>query len=58
MGIISVSDKVRSASVKTVRMLKDLGIRQVGVLSGDHDKSVRIVAESVGVKDVWSEMKP
>lgn len=58
MGIISVSDQVRSSSIKTVRMLKDLGIRQVGVLSGDHDRSVRIVAGSVGVKDVWSEMKP
>ena len=58
MGIISVSDQVRSSSAKTVRMLKDLGIRQVGVLSGDHEKSVRIVAGAVGVKDVWSEMKP
>ena len=58
MGIISVSDQVRSSSAKTVRMLKDLGIRQVGVLSGDHEKSVRIVAGSVGAKGVWSEMKP
>jgi Cd2+/Zn2+-exporting ATPase len=58
MGIISVSDQVRSSSAKTVRMLKDLGIRQVGVLSGDHERSVRIVAGSVGVKDAWSEMKP
>ena len=58
MGIISVSDQVRSSSAKTVRMLKDLGIRQVGVLSGDHEKSVRIVAGAVGVKDAWSEMKP
>ena len=58
MGIISVSDQVRSSSAKTVRMLKDLGIRQVGVLSGDHEKSVRLIARSVGVKNAWSEMKP
>ncbi len=58
MGIISVSDQVRSSSAKTVSMLKELGIRQVGVLSGDHEKSVRIVAGSVGAKNTWSEMKP
>jgi len=58
MGIISVSDQVRSSSAKTVRMLKDLGVKRVGVLSGDHEKSVRILAGTVGVKEVWSEMKP
>ena len=58
MGIISVSDQVRSSSAKTVCMLKDLGIRQVGVLSGDHEKSVRKIAEFVGAKNSWSKMKP
>lgn len=58
MGVISVVDHVRSSSRKAVHMLKDLGIKQVGVLSGDHERSVKIVAGYVGAKDTWSEMKP
>lgn len=58
LGVISVADHVRPSAKATVSQLRALGIRQVGILSGDHDRSARLVAESIGLTDVWSELKP
>lgn len=58
LGIISVADHVRPAARETVSRLKDLGIARVGILTGDHDRSARLVAESVGLTDVWSGLRP
>jgi Cd2+/Zn2+-exporting ATPase len=35
-----------------------MGVEHVGILSGDHEKSACLVAESLGATGVWSEMKP
>ena len=58
LGIISVSDPVRTSAKETVDRLKALGIERVGMLSGDHEKSVQIVARNVGLTDAWSERMP
>jgi Cd2+/Zn2+-exporting ATPase len=58
LGILSVSDHLRPVARETVERLRSLGINRVGVLSGDHDRSVQLVSEAVGLTDVWSELKP
>ena len=58
VGILSVADTVRSGAKETVQQLRGLGISRVGLVSGDHEKSARLVADTVGLKDVWSELKP
>jgi Cd2+/Zn2+-exporting ATPase len=58
LGIISVADRVRPAAAGTVRQLHSLGMEQIGVLSGDHEKSARTIAQAVGVDHSWAEMKP
>ncbi|MFP4031855.1 MAG: heavy metal translocating P-type ATPase, partial [Desulfococcaceae bacterium] len=58
IGVIGVSDPVRADAAETIGRLKALGVRRVGILSGDHDRSVRRVAEAVGATDAWSELKP
>jgi Cd2+/Zn2+-exporting ATPase len=58
LGIISVSDPVRTSAKDTVGRLKSLGIERVGMLSGDHAKSVHLVATEVGLTDAWHEQKP
>jgi Cd2+/Zn2+-exporting ATPase len=58
LGIISVADRVRPAAAETVRLLHSLGMEQVGLLSGDHEKSARTIAQAVGVDHSWAEMKP
>lgn len=58
LGIISVSDPIRKSAKETVDRLKALGIERVGMLSGDHEKSVQLVARDVGLTDAWSERMP
>ena len=47
LGIISVADKVRSSAKETVKRLRSLGIRRLGILSGDHEKAALQVSESI-----------
>ena len=58
LGIISVSDHVRPSARDTIRNLRTMGIERIGMLSGDHDKSARLVAEAVGLNEIWPELKP
>jgi Zn2+/Cd2+-exporting ATPase len=58
LGVLAVSDPVRASAKDTVRRLKALGIRRVGMLSGDHGRSVHLVASEVGLTDEWAEQKP
>lgn len=58
VGVLAVSDTVRPSAQETVRKLRGLKIECVGMLSGDHEKSVRHVADEVGLTDAWSDQKP
>jgi Cd2+/Zn2+-exporting ATPase len=58
LGILSVSDHVRPLAAETVTSLRSLGVKRIGLLSGDHEKSARLVADSVGLTQAWSGQKP
>ena len=55
LGVISVSDPVRASAKKTVHSLRSLGVERIGMLSGDHAKSVNLVAGEIGLTDAWPE---
>lgn len=58
LGFLSVSDQVRKGAGQTIASLKKLGLQKIGILSGDHEKSVNLVGNSVGIDSLWSGMKP
>ncbi len=58
LGILSVADHVRTSSSAVVRSLRSLGILRVGLVSGDHERAVHIVAEAVGATDAWPAQNP
>ena len=58
LGILSVSDHIRPSAAETVKSLKSLGIERIGLLSGDHEKSARLVADAVGLTQAWSGQRP
>jgi Cd2+/Zn2+-exporting ATPase len=58
LGVIGVADKIRASAKGTVERLCSLGMQHVGLLSGDHEKSACMVADSLGLTEAWSEMKP
>lgn len=58
MGFLSVSDRVRQGAEATIAALKNLGIGEIAILSGDHRQSVRLVGAKVGIDRLWHGLKP
>lgn len=58
IGVISVADTIRAVAGKTVARLCTMGMKHVGILSGDHRLSACRVADALGLTDTWSELKP
>ena len=58
VGLLNVTDKVRPVAISTIEQFNDLGIHEMGILSGDHEKAVRRVADAVGIDTVHARLKP
>jgi len=57
IGIIGVGDAVRPEAVEVVKRLRSSGYRVV-MLTGDKERSARIIASRIGVDDVIAEASP
>ncbi len=58
VGVISVSDRVREHAPETIAKLGSLGILKTGVVSGDHERATKLVADSVGLSERWYGLNP
>ena len=58
VGLLNVSDQVRPLAKVTIEQFKQFGIDKMAILSGDHEKAVRRVANLVGIDDVYPRLKP
>jgi Zn2+/Cd2+-exporting ATPase len=58
VGLLNVTDQVRPVAVSAIKELNRMGINEVAVLSGDHEKAVQRVADTVGIRRVYSRLKP
>jgi Cd2+/Zn2+-exporting ATPase len=58
VGLLNVTDQVRPIAMFTIKAFNQLGINDMAILSGDHDKAVQRVAETVGIKDFYGRLKP
>lgn len=58
VGVLGVADTIRRTAAEAVDVLRRLGIATVGVLSGDHRQAVAAMAEQVGIRDFWSDLRP
>ncbi len=58
MGIMAVTDTIRPSARSSVAALRDLGVARVGILSGDHGRSVSTVAASLGIDESWPGLAP
>lgn len=58
LGVVGVADTARETAALTVASLRKLGLRIVGILSGDHAKAVRHLAKGVGIDTVWAGLSP
>jgi Cd2+/Zn2+-exporting ATPase len=58
LGIIAVADTARQQSQSAIRELKELGVREIYMISGDHKPAVSQIAGEVGVENVSAALLP
>ena len=57
IGIIAVADTIKKEAISAIKTLKKMGVRVV-MLTGDNPKTANAVAETVGIDEVKSGVKP
>ncbi len=58
IGLIAVADTIRKEAAALVKELKQLGIKQVVLLTGDNQVTADSVAKSLGIETVYAELLP
>lgn len=58
MGWIGLRDAIRPASAEAVAMLKELGVNQCCMVTGDNDRVAQNVAAQIGITEVRSRCLP
>ncbi len=57
IGVIAVADTVKQTSATAVKTLNKLGIH-VTMLTGDNEKTAKVIAAKIGVSDVQADVLP
>ncbi|MFO0837112.1 MAG: heavy metal translocating P-type ATPase [Phycisphaerae bacterium] len=57
-GVITLRDEPRAEARSAISMLKRIGVREIFMLTGDHAGAAQRVAQSLGIGDVKSDLKP
>lgn len=57
-GVITYADKIRAESCKVVQTLRNAGVKNVVMITGDNDRVARTVAKRLGIDDYFAEILP
>jgi P-type E1-E2 ATPase len=57
-AVICIEDPVRPEAGAVIQSLKRTGIRKVVMMTGDNDRTARVIAEKVGVDEYYAEVLP
>lgn len=57
-GYIIISDEIKDDSKVAIKELKKIGIKKIVMLTGDNKKVATIIAEKLGIDEVYSELLP
>jgi Cd2+/Zn2+-exporting ATPase len=58
LGVLGLADQPRPNVMRTMQHLRDLGMRHLVMLTGDHADVAQRIASDVGVTDVRAELLP
>ncbi|MCY7275985.1 MAG: heavy metal translocating P-type ATPase [Phormidesmis sp. CAN_BIN44] len=58
LGAIAIADTVRPEAARTIARLKQLGIQEVVMLTGDNERTARSIARELGIDQVYSDLLP
>lgn len=57
-AVICIEDPLREESLHIVRALKDVGIENVVMMTGDSERTAKVIAQKVGVDEFYAEVLP
>ena len=58
MGIISVSDSIRATTIKALDGLKEVGVNQLVMLTGDNKGTARMISSETNINRYFAELLP
>lgn len=58
LGTIALSDQLRYNTKDSIIRLRELGAKHIVMLTGDTDQKAQMVAEELGIDEVFSELLP
>jgi Cd2+/Zn2+-exporting ATPase len=58
LGIMAIADTLRPTATQTIQRLKQLGVEQIIVLTGDNNSTAQSVAQQLNVDQVYAELLP
>ena len=57
-GLIGLADEIRPEAASVLRKLRDMGIHEQVLLTGDHERVARAVGQNVGIETVMASLLP
>ena len=57
-GLLAISDELKPEARDTIRALKDLGLKKIMLISGDHQNTADAIGQEVGVDEAFGELLP
>ncbi|MDN5341454.1 MAG: Zn2+/Cd2+-exporting ATPase [Oceanotoga sp.] len=57
-GYLEISDKIKNGVKQTIKQLKQLGIKNTVMLTGDNKKVAQAVTKEVGIDEYYAELLP
>jgi Zn2+/Cd2+-exporting ATPase len=58
LGLIALADQVRPAAKKTIRKLRELGIKKIVMLTGDNRGVAESISGELGIDEVYADLLP
>ncbi|MBD2209546.1 heavy metal translocating P-type ATPase [Nostoc linckia FACHB-104] len=58
VGALAIADMVRAEAAETIRRLRNLGVAEIVMITGDNQRTAHSVAQAVGIDRVYAELLP
>ena len=58
VGFLVIGDKIKKDSIRAIKKLKNMNIKEIAICSGDEKNSVKVVSKKLGIKKYYAELLP
>ncbi len=58
LGLIAAADQLRSSASDTIKAMQRLGVKEVAMVTGDHEQTAQAIGRQAGVSDIRAGLLP